>query len=315
MQNGKKVAIVLSGGGIRGPLQVGAIESLLEHGVEPDMFVGTSAGAINSGFLAAHGPTLDTVPCLKDAWRAATRDVVYPGNIFSIAGRLVQGDDGLFPTEGMRRLIENHLPPDITTFGQLKSECYLTAVDLISRKLFVFGDLPSAPLIDGMMASSVIPVLQPPLMYASKQLVDGGVLAEVPCSVAMDRGAKVIYAVNLGAGETPGEAVKGMFNIFMRTVQTWLVQTLYQDLQRAEADPEIELHHVEISAFADLEFNDFDHIEEQFKAGKESMDLYLSNPQPRDVFMMESAAPQAEPLEEVAGMREFRPAYLPKRLK
>ena len=188
MQNGKKVAVVLSGGGIRGPLHVGAIESLMQHGIEPDMFVGTSAGAINSGFLAAHGPTPDAIPCLKDAWRSATRDVVYPGNVFTIAGRLVQGDDGLFPTEGMRRLIQNHLPADVRTFGQLKCACYLTAVDLISRKLFVFGDFPEAPLIEGMMASSVIPVLQPPVLYASKQLVDGGVLAEVPCSVAMDRG-------------------------------------------------------------------------------------------------------------------------------
>src|SRR5512139_3192673 len=150
MQNGKKVAVVLSGGGIRGPLHVGAIESLLQHGIEPDMFVGTSAGAINSGFLAAHGPTLDTIPCLKDAWRSATRDVVYPGNIFTIAGRLVQNEDGLFPTEGMRKLILNHLPPGARTFGDLKAPCYLTAVDLISRKLFVFGDVPEAPLIDGM---------------------------------------------------------------------------------------------------------------------------------------------------------------------
>jgi NTE family protein len=308
MRNGKKVAIVLSGGGIRGPLQVGALESLLEHGVEPDMVVGTSAGALNAGFMAAHGPDLYSIPCLKDAWRSATRDVVYPGNIFSIAGRLVQGDDGLFPTEGMRRLIQSHLPDGVRMFGQLKSECYLTTVDLISRKLFVFGDFPRAPLIEGMMASSVIPVLQPPVLYASKQLVDGGVLAEVPCSVAMDRGAQVIYAVNLGAGEAPGAPVKGVFNIFMRTIETMLIQGFLQDMRRAEEDPLIELHHIQINAFADLEFNDFDHIEEQFVAGKETTDLYLSNPQPREVLAPE---PMETPrLEEVAGMREYVPPYM-----
>jgi NTE family protein len=308
MQNGKKVAIVLSGGGNRGPLQVGALESLLQHGVQPDMFVGTSAGALNSGFLAAHGPALDSIPCLKDAWRSATREIVYPGSIFSIAGRLVKGEDGLFPTDGMRRLIQSHLPDGVRTFGQLKSECYLTAVDLISRKLFVFGDFPQAPLIEGMMASSVIPVLQPPLMYASKQLVDGGVLAEVPCSVAMDRGARVIYAVNLGAAEMPGLPVKGVFNIFMRTIETMIIQGFLQDLRRADEDPLIELHHIQINAFADLEFNDFDHIEEQFVAGKETTDLYLSKPHPREVFASEpSEAPQ---LEEVAGMREYVPPYL-----
>lgn len=309
MQNGKKVAFVMSGGGIRGPLHVGALQSLLEHGIEPDMLVGTSAGAINSGFLAAHGANLANIDCLKDAWRSATRDVVYPGNVFTIAGRLVQGDDGLFPTEGMQNLILNHLPPNVRTFGQLTIPCYLTAVDLMSRKLFVFGDFPEAPLIVGMMASSVIPVLQPPIEYASKQLVDGGVLAEVPCAVAMDRGAEIIYAINLGAGEEPAKPVKGLFPIFMRTMETFLVQTLYQDLKRAAEDPTIELHHVQINAFADLEFNDFDHIEQQFEAGKETMDVYLSAPQPRDLAAPE-ITPSRGPLEEVAGMREFVPPFL-----
>lgn len=309
MQNGKKVAFVMSGGGIRGPLHVGALQSLLEHGIEPDMLVGTSAGAINSGFLAAHGASLANIACLKDAWRSATRDVVYPGNVFTIAGRLVQGDDGLFPTDGMRNLIQNHLPPNVRTFGQLTMPCYLTAVDLMSRKLFVFGDYPEAPLIVGMMASSVIPVLQPPVEYASKQLVDGGVLAEVPCAVAMDRGAEIIYAINLGAGEEPAKPVKGLFPIFMRTMETFLVQTLYQDLKRAAEDPKIELHHVQINAFAELEFNDFDHIEQQFEAGKETMDVYLSAPQPRDLLAPE-ILPTRGPLEEVAGMREFVPPML-----
>jgi NTE family protein len=285
------------------------LQSLLEHGIEPDMLVGTSAGAINSGFLAAHGASLGNIDCLKDAWRSATRDVVYPGNIFTIAGRLVQGDDGLFPTDGMRKLILNHLPPNVRTFGQLQLPCYLTAVDLISRKLFVFGDFPEAPLIEGMMASSVIPVLQPPVMYAGKQLVDGGVLAEVPCAVAMDRGAEIIYGINLGAGEEPGEPVKGLFPIFMRTMETFLVQTLYQDLKRAADDPRIDLHYVQIRALANLEFNDFDHIEELFAAGKEAMDVYLSSPQPRDLFAPETEGVQA-PLEVVGGMQEFIPPQM-----
>ena len=96
-------AFVLSGGGNRGPLQVGALAALLERGIVPDMMVGTSAGSLNSGFMAAKGPELATIPLLMDAWRSATGEVVYPGNVFTIAGRLIDGQDGLFPTEGMRQ--------------------------------------------------------------------------------------------------------------------------------------------------------------------------------------------------------------------
>ena len=40
------IAFVLSGAGARGPLQVGALQALLEAGVQPELMVGTSAGAI-----------------------------------------------------------------------------------------------------------------------------------------------------------------------------------------------------------------------------------------------------------------------------
>lgn len=46
------LAFVLSGGANRGPLEVGALQVLLERGIVPDMLVGTSAGAINAALLA-----------------------------------------------------------------------------------------------------------------------------------------------------------------------------------------------------------------------------------------------------------------------
>jgi NTE family protein len=295
-------AVVMSGGGIRGPLQVGALEALLEHGVKIDMVVGTSAGSLNAGFLAAMGAELSTIPHLKDAWRKATRDVVYPGNILTIAGRLVDGKDGLFPTDGMKKLILDNLPPGTKIFSQLKIPCYLTAVDLRSKKLFVFGDDLNADVIDGMMASSVIPVLQPPWDYQGLQLVDGGVLAEVPASVAMDHGADVIYAINVGSGEEVDPPAHGLFNIFLRTIDTFLLQSFFLDLKRADADPAVALHHVQITAFRNLEFNDFSKTEEQFKAGKETMEAYLANPNPR--ALAPQGAEGAEPVQ-VGGAREY----------
>jgi NTE family protein len=46
------IAFVLSGGGNLGPLQVGALEVLIRAGINPDMLVGTSAGAANAGHLS-----------------------------------------------------------------------------------------------------------------------------------------------------------------------------------------------------------------------------------------------------------------------
>lgn len=48
-------AFVLSGGGSLGAVQVGMLQALSERGVQPDLLVGTSAGAINAAFVAGHG--------------------------------------------------------------------------------------------------------------------------------------------------------------------------------------------------------------------------------------------------------------------
>ena len=303
-------AIVLSGGGIRGPLQVGALQSLLEHGIKPDMLVGTSAGAINSGFLAARGPDLSSIPALATGWRKGTQPVVYPGNAFTIAWRFITGADGAFGSEGMRKLITDNLPPGVTTFGQLKCPCYLTSVDLRSSRLYLFGEDPSAPLVDAIMASSSIPVYQPPVEYHGLQLVDGGVVAVTPVSVAIDKGADVIYAVNLGHGEETLPPVHGMFNIFMRTIDTFIVQSVFNDLKRAEADTNVELHFIHITAFNELPFNDFNHIDEMFVAGKAAADEYLSHPQPRLVAPTRAAATRAAAPQTVGGAREYIPSWM-----
>jgi NTE family protein len=303
-------AFVLSGGGIRGPLHVGALQSLLEHGIQPDMLVGTSAGAINSGFMAAHGADLSAIPAMAAGWRQGTQAVVYPGNVFTIAWRLLRGADGAFASAGMRKLVADNLPPGVTTFGQLKCPCYLTSVDLRSSRLFLFGEDPSAPLVDAIMASSSIPVYQDPVEYHGLQLVDGGVVAVTPINVAIDKGADVIYAINLGHGEETLPPAHGMFNVFMRTIDTFIVQSVFNDLKRASDDPNIQLHFIQISAFNELPFNDFNHIEEMFVAGKAATDAYLASPQPRFVAPVRAAATRAVAPQTIGGAREYIPSWM-----
>nr|HMN29444.1 patatin-like phospholipase family protein [Caldilineaceae bacterium] len=194
-------AFVLSGAGNRGPLEVGALSALLEKGIRPDLIVGTSAGAINALYLAAHGADDPAITDQMAAlWRQADADSIYPGNPVSVAWRFATRADSLYSSDGIRRLIVSALPPGVTMFGQLKIPLYTTATDLISSRLFLFGDDPSAPLVIAALASASVPVIHPPVIYNELQLVDGGVVANVPASVAMNKGATEIYAINAGYG-------------------------------------------------------------------------------------------------------------------
>src|SRR6266542_4269178 len=65
-------AFVLSGGGNRGPLEVGAVQALLEAGVAPEMIAGSSAGALNGAFLALN-PCLEQTQRMADLWRESGR--------------------------------------------------------------------------------------------------------------------------------------------------------------------------------------------------------------------------------------------------
>ena len=40
-------AFVLGGGGVRGAVEIGMVRALFEAGIQPDLVVGTSIGAIN----------------------------------------------------------------------------------------------------------------------------------------------------------------------------------------------------------------------------------------------------------------------------
>ena len=62
-----RTALVLSGGGARGAYQAGVLSGLAELGLIPDerspfdVFVGSSAGSINAGMLAAYADDLARV--------------------------------------------------------------------------------------------------------------------------------------------------------------------------------------------------------------------------------------------------------------
>jgi len=63
----RPIALVLSGGASLGAVQVGQLRALAEAGLSPDLFVGTSVGAINALFVA-RGLTLARVEALEQVW-------------------------------------------------------------------------------------------------------------------------------------------------------------------------------------------------------------------------------------------------------
>src|SRR5688572_30538430 len=60
-----RIAVVLSGGGLRGAGHIGVLQQLVAHDIPIDIIVGSSAGAVVAAYYAAVGLTLDDL--IRDA--------------------------------------------------------------------------------------------------------------------------------------------------------------------------------------------------------------------------------------------------------
>lgn len=187
-----KVAIVLSGGGPLGALQVGALRALFEHGIRPDIVTGTSVGAVNAASLAFN-PTPEGVDEMERQWRSLGEDDLFPGGRFraSWARMFVRGSK-IFESSGLRRMIETTLGPD-SKIDDAVVPLGIVATDLETGAERVFT---SGPLTDAVLASAAMPGVYPPVEIGGRMYTDGGVSNNVPIAPAVEMGATTLYVLN-----------------------------------------------------------------------------------------------------------------------
>jgi NTE family protein len=187
-----KVAFVFSGGGPLAALQVGTLKALTEHGVKPDLVVGTSAGALNATWTAMD-PTPDGILELERRWRRLRDGDLFPGGRFkaSWARMLVKGNR-VFENSGLKRIIESSIGTE-ARFEETQIPLGITATDLETGAERIFT---SGPLYMPLLASSAMPGIFPPIEIEGRLYIDGGVADNVPIVPAVDLGAKTLYVMN-----------------------------------------------------------------------------------------------------------------------
>lgn len=287
-----KIAFVLSGGANRGPLEIGALQSLVARNIRADLVVGTSAGALNGVYYAAR-PTVTGMQELANIWINATVNDAFPGaNNLSMAWRAITGKDSLIDGAALRRTVQRSLPPGATVFGDLQIPFYAVTADILSATTIVFGDEPDTPLLEPVLASASFPIVLPPVEYDGFQLSDGGVTAVVPIEVALQRGATELYVIDLEPPTAKSDPVRGVLPIAMQTLTTSLREQLLDDL-RDVIKAGATLHHINITAFPDLPLFDFTQTASLINAGRIAMDTYLNAPKPNTVRPLATSAQAA----------------------
>ena len=183
------VAFALSGGGNLGPMQAGTVVALLEAGVEADLLVGTSVGALNAAFLASR-PGVAGAQQLVTAWsELRRRDVVKLSPLRAIAGFLGVRDHLVSP-DRLRSLIRSWV--QFSRIEDAPVRLAITATDALSGEAVT---LVEGDVVESLVASSAIPGLIPPVPLRGRWLVDGSLSANHPVRQAQALGANDVYVL------------------------------------------------------------------------------------------------------------------------
>ncbi len=176
-----KLGLALGGGIARGWSHIGALEVLLEEGVEVDIISGTSIGALVGGaYLAGRFDDL------KDWALGLTRRRML--NFLDI--RLRGG--GLLAGDRLAAAMREHLGG--TRIEDLPKPFVAVAAELATGHE---AWLRSGEMVPAIRASYALPGAFAPISIDGRWLIDGALVNPVPVSVCRALGARLVIAVGL----------------------------------------------------------------------------------------------------------------------
>ena len=196
--NQQAIGLALSGGGARGYMHIGVLQAMDELQCSPRYLSGCSSGAMIAALYAAgHRP--------KDIYHIIQQLKIY---------RLIKpawSAKGLLSLSPLAKWLSQHLPK---TFEELTLPLTVNATDLLHQKPVYFSQ---GPLIPALIASSCLPVLFKPVIIGQRELIDGGVLDNLPINGLPTEGC-LRWASSCNHFEDV-HAPKNMFQITERTLR------------------------------------------------------------------------------------------------
>jgi NTE family protein len=217
----KPMAFVLSGGGARAALQVGALRALFEAGYRPDILVGTSAGAINAAFMGVWGVDLAGVDRLEKAWQEVEPLDLLPANYLWLTIRaLFNRPTGYYANRIRDFLISNGLAPELR-FGDVQGiRLVIVAADLNASEIALYGQDLDQSLLEAVLASTALPPWMAPVFKDGRYLVDGGAVSTLPVEPAIKVGASEIIALDLCDSRSLSPEAQGFGPFFAKLLNT-----------------------------------------------------------------------------------------------
>lgn len=267
---GKKVGLALGGGGVRGFSHIGVLNVLEQEGIEIDLIVGTSAGALIGGAYAS-GQTPREIQAKIDAYLrspefdASTLKSVgltfSPENksFFKKAQSFVMNrfwfvqaffKSSILPSNDFEALINYFLPE--MDIRETKIPFRAVSTDLITGKKIIFSE---GPLRQAVLASCSVPGALAPVRHGDWLLADGGITSLVPVDATREAGADVVIAVMVDRDLSTSVSMETAKDVLFRAGEITANTLETEELRSADViiRPHVgDLHWMDFSRAGDL---------------------------------------------------------------
>lgn len=260
------VALCLSGGGARGAAQAGVVIELVAHGLRPDLIVGTSIGAWNGSWLAAH-PEVENARALEFWWTDSEVRRVMRGMLLGYAGAIAWRRSAALSASRVEHLLDRALGG--VSFEELQIPLAVGACDLLSGDLIYFDRGPVAAAV---RASSAIPTVLPPVAQDDRLFLDGGVVDNFGVNEAVRRGARSIILVDASTSELSRLPI-GLGAIIDRATLVAQVHQRRRSLAAAAAAG-VPLQLIEVGSLGGV--LDFTHLGSSLDLGRQAARAWLA---------------------------------------
>lgn len=189
-----RVVAVFGGGGAKAAAHIGAQRALVEAGLTPGHYVGTSFGAVIGAAFGAGATYQSLVTNLVDA----TRGKVAPLDLVSLVKGMYA--DHLIKPEPLRALIASLVP--VQAFKDFSIPLSVVVTDLDSGQLIVFGagGRGDVGVREVLYATCALPLYYSPAEIDGHRYADGGLRAVLPLEPAKTTHADLVVAVHVGPG-------------------------------------------------------------------------------------------------------------------
>ncbi|MCR4735437.1 MAG: patatin-like phospholipase family protein [Treponema sp.] len=298
-----KVALVLSGGGANGLAEIPLLEAIEAEGIEPDLVIGVSMGAIiGSLYASGYSPkqirelmiNID-IPALINQ-SASSAKALSPQNFnpfYSNFASVTFSKDGIGSQPGLigDQKITNMLATclsktsHIRNFDNFPKQFRSVSTDVFSGEQIISS---SGSLIKAVRGSMAVPMVFSPFPTDNKSLAyDGGLSNNLPIQLAKDMGADVVIAMDvLGKIAVEQKDFNTINSSLVQSINLLISSNTLSQYQNADILIRPDLSTITAAAFG--------HVEEIIAVGEKAVEDYKSHIHELALELQENGFPLKE---------------------